>query len=62
MTEIVLEEKFDKKGKYLGKIIVDVDSLTPEFLGKIKKDKSDKMGWKKYRKIMKDKGYDIERD
>ena len=59
---IVLEECFNEKGKYLGKIVVHEADLTPEFLDKIKKDKDDKMGWKKYRKIMKDKGYDIERD
>jgi len=51
---IVLEES--EKGK---QGIYESD-LTTEFLDKIKADKDDKMGWKKYRKVMKEKGYDIE--
>jgi len=43
-----------------GKTVVLVETLTPEFLDKIKKDKDDKMGWKKYHKILKEKGYKIE--
>lgn len=60
MTEILLKKCFDEKGKYLGKITIHEADLTPEFLDKIRKDKSDKMGWKKYHKILKEKGYDIE--
>lgn len=60
MTEILLEKCFDEKGKYMGKIIIHEADLTPEFLGKVKKDKDDKMGWKKYRKVMKKAGYNIE--
>lgn len=57
---IVLEECFDEKGKYLGKIVIPISDLTPEFLALIRADKDDKMGWKKYRKIVKEHGHDIE--
>ena len=57
---IILEEKFNEKGKYLGKIVVPIRDLTPEFIAGLKADKDDKQGWKKYRKIMKEQGYDIE--
>jgi len=59
MKEIVLEECFDEKGDYLGKIVVNEEQLTPEFLKKIKEDTDDKLGWKKYHKVLKDKGIDI---
>jgi len=57
---IVLEECFNEEGQYMGRIVVYETDLTPVFLDKIKADKDDKMGWKKYRKIMKKAGYDIE--
>ncbi len=60
MSTILLEEIFDENGKYLGKVIVGVDDLTPEFIAELKADKDDKKGWKKYRKLMKEKGYDID--
>ena len=53
--KIILEEHLNG-----GFISVDIKDLTPEFIESIKKDKEDKMGWKKYRKLMKEKGYDIE--
>ena len=60
MTEIVLEECFDEKGKFLGKHVISIADLTPEFLAELKADKEDKKGWKKYRKVMKKAGYPIE--
>jgi len=57
---IILEEVFDEKGRYLGKVVVYEEDLTPEFLEKCRKDTKDVMGWKKYRKRMKEHGYDIE--
>lgn len=59
MTEILLEETFDEKGKYLGKIVVYTEVLTPEFIDALKADLTDKQGWKKYRNVMKKAGYDI---
>lgn len=56
---IVLKEHYDKDGRYLGKEVVHIEKLTPEFLDKIKGDKEDKMGWKRHRKAMKDHGHDI---
>ncbi len=58
-TDIVLEECFNEKGKLLGKIVIPISYLTPEFLAERKADKDDKHGWKKYRKIMKEHGHDI---
>jgi len=55
---IILEENCDGYGGYLK---IDKDKLTDEFIESIKKDKADKMRWKKYRKVMKKAGYDIER-
>lgn len=52
MTEIVLEECFDEKGRYMGKIIIHEADLTPEFINKIKADKDDKMGFKKYHGVL----------
>ena len=62
MTEIILEKKYDARGKYLGKIVVHTEDLdlNPEFLAKLKADKDDKHGWHKYRQVMKDAGYKIE--
>lgn len=60
MTQIVLEKHYGVHGRYMGMTVVYEEQLTPEFLDTLKKDKADKMGWKQYRKIMKDKGYDIE--
>jgi len=69
MNKIVLEECWDMRpdpndteklvNTYLGMIVANIEDLTPEFLAKLKADKDDKHGWKKYRKLMKDKGYDI---
>jgi len=59
MTDIILEKKFDKKGKYLGKIVVYEDDLTPEFIEAIKLDVNDKKGWKKHHQKLREKGYDI---
>jgi len=59
MSEIVLEECFDGNGKYLGRIVVEVKDLSAEFIGKIKADKEDKMGYKKYKTLLKGKGYDV---
>ncbi|MEE9403112.1 MAG: hypothetical protein V3V47_07945 [Desulfobacteria bacterium] len=53
---IVLEEKYDSLGRYLGKIVVYESDLTPELLEYIKNDKD----WKKYHKKLKDRGYDVE--
>jgi len=58
IKEIILEEVY-KDGKYMGKIVTYEADLTPEFLDKVKKDKNDEMGWKKYHKVLKDKGFDI---
>ena len=57
---ITLKECFDEKGVYLGKHVVDTAQLTPEYLVKIRADKNDELGWKQHRKVMKEKGYDIE--
>jgi len=58
MTEkVILKENCDGHGGYIS---IDKDKLTPEFLAKLKADKIDEMGWNKYRKLMKEKGYDIE--
>lgn len=54
---IELEKCYDKEGNYMGKLSVSIKTLTPEFLKKIEDDKDDKMGWKKYKKILKEKGY-----
>lgn len=59
MTEIILERVFDEKGKYLGKITVNVKDLTPQFLQSLRDDIVDKKGWRKYRKVMRDHGHDI---
>ena len=42
-----------------GFISVDIDKLSPEFLDKIKADKCDKIGWKKYHKTLKEHGFDV---
>lgn len=70
MTVILLEECYGdrlnprtkkiEKNVYLGKVVCQTEDLTPEFIAELKADKDDKLGWKKYRKIMKDKGYPIE--
>ena len=60
MKEIILEECFDEKGVYLGKIVINQEELTPAFLKCIKEDVEDKQGWKKYHKVLKDNGIDIE--
>lgn len=60
MKEIVLEKCYDEKGVYLGKIVINEEELTPDFLKQIKEDKEDKMGWKRYYKVLKDNGIDIE--
>ena len=52
---IELKRYFDEKGKYLGKQVIYEVQLTPELLAKIKIDKD----WKKYHKMLKDKGFDI---
>ena len=57
--EIILEECHDKKGRYQGKIIIRKDVLTPEFVEKIKADKQNEMGYKKYKKTLKKHGYDV---
>ena len=59
MSEIILEERFDKKGKYMGKIVIPITDLTPEFLNELKNDKYDRLRWKQYRKVMKEHGYNI---
>lgn len=55
-----LEKCYNEKGRYMGSIIVDTEALTLEYLDKIKADKADKLGWKKYHRILKEKGYNIE--
>ena len=57
MTEIVLEDCYDEKGKFMGRISIPIADLTPEFLDKIKKDRKDKMGWKKYHDVLRENGY-----
>lgn len=57
MTVIELEKVFNEKGKYLGSIVIHERDLSPEFLANCKKEAS---GWKKYRKVMKEAGFDIE--
>ena len=52
---IVLEHCFNEKGKYMGKIIIHETDLTPEFIKKIKQDKDNKMGWRKYHKVLDNK-------
>ena len=68
MTIIILEKCYGPRldprtGKmketYLGYIGIPTELLTPELLAALKADKEDKHGWKKYRKVMKDAGYDI---
>jgi hypothetical protein len=60
MKEIVLEECYDEKGVYLGKIVINSEELIPELLKRVREDTDDKLGWKKYRKVMKDNGIDVE--
>lgn len=43
-----------------GFISVDEGKLTTEVIYKIKADKHDTLGWKKYSKILKEMGYDVE--
>lgn len=57
---IVLRKSYNKKGKYMGMSVIPIECLTPTFLGKIRADKDNKMGWKQYRKVMKKAGYPIE--
>jgi len=62
ISEILLEETFDEKGRYLGKIVILREDLTPELIKKLKEDKEfiDKNPkWKEYKKILKEKGYDV---
>ena len=59
MTKIILELCYSPEGKYLGMISIDDSELTPDFINAIKTDIDDVQGWKKYRKVMKDKGFDI---
>ena len=69
MIRIILEKcygpQFDPKtGKwdpnaYLGMIVVDIKDLTPEYLQTLRDDDTDIEGWHKYRRIMKDHGYDL---
>lgn len=56
---ILLEEHYDKKGKYLGKTIIYLKDLTPAKIASLKTDVLDSQGFHKYRKAMKDAGYDI---
>ena len=60
MKEIVLEECYNENGEYLGKIVINEEELTPELLKRVREDTDDKLGWKKYRKVMKDNGIDVE--
>lgn len=53
---IVLEEKYDPRGRYLGKIVIYESELTPELLEYIKNDKD----WKKYHQKLHERGYDVE--
>lgn len=69
MTQIILEKKYKtvqietEEGEvenievYLGMIVIYEEQLTLEVLESIKNDE----GWDKYRKILKDKGFDVER-
>ena len=59
MREIIVLKKVYKGKKYLGMHIAYIDDLTPEYLARLKADVSDKEGWKQYRKVMKDAGYNI---
>ncbi|GAH23235.1 unnamed protein product [marine sediment metagenome] len=49
---ILLEECYTEEGKYTGKVVISEEKLTPEFLKKIKEDKENKMGWKKYHGVL----------
>lgn len=51
MGQILLEEVFDEFERYLGKIEVDEDTLN-EMKSSIKSDKSDKMGYRKYKDVV----------
>jgi len=56
---VILAKHYDKNGKYLGMEAVYKETLTPEFIEALKNDKDNSMGWKKHKKVMKEKGYKI---
>lgn len=57
--KIVLEECF-KAGKHMGTIVIYKTALTPQFLGKLKADKADKMGWRRYKETLREEGVDVD--
>lgn len=52
-------KKVYKNEEYLGSIVIYEEDLTPEFIEELKKDKDDKKGWKKYKKVLNDAGYTV---
>ena len=55
-NEILLEEAYED-GVYKGKIVIHIEDLTAEMLGRIKNQPTPK--WKEYKKILKKRGYDV---
>lgn len=62
MTLIKLKDCYNSNGRYVGKISIDTDDLTPEFIEALRQDEKDELGWRRYPHFedkMRDAGYDV---